>query len=316
MDVVSIGEAMLALNPGEIGRLRAVETFHRFPGGAETNTLIGLCRLGFKTRWISLLGEDEFGHFIINRVGGEGVDVSTVKLVPGSQTGVFFIERSILEDCKSVYYRQNSAMRGLKPEDIEEYMINDAKILYLTGITPVLNENCRNAVLKAVHIAKENGKMVVLDPNVRLRLLGIEGSREVLIPLIKMCHIIMPNDTELGLLFPDRTIDDIAAELLDNGVEILVVKKGKHGAAAFTRSGSFKVDAFHLENIASTMGAGDAFNAGFISGLLEQVSIEECLRRGAAMGAFATMCYDSYQSLPSRFELDNFLEGRQVGFVR
>ncbi|MCG8515092.1 MAG: sugar kinase [Halanaerobiales bacterium] len=310
MDVVSVGETMVTFVPDKVGRLRAAERFHKFAGGAETNTLIGLQRLGYLTRWISLLGNDEFGKFVLSRTRGEGIDVSSVSLIPQVKTGLLFLERNMIEDCRSVYYRNDSAYQRLSPEYIDESMLKDTKILYLTGITPVLNSSCLAATVKVMELAREKGIKVVFDPNVRLKLVDIPRARSLLIPLLKKSNIVMPNLGELQLLFPEKSLSEIAEQLLNSDVEILVVKKGKRGAIAYTKDLSREAKAYQLPKLASSIGAGDAFNAGFIAGLLDQQGLESCLTMGTAMGALACMGFASYEMLPSRSELNNFLAGR------
>jgi len=310
MDIVGLGETMVAFDPDQTVKLRAVEAFHRFAGGAETNTLIGLQRLGFSTRWLSAIGDDEFGEFIISRVRGEGVDTSFIKKDPNNQTGIFFIERSVLEDCTSIYYRDSSAYRYFKADDISESMFLGAKIFYFTGITPSLNKTCLEMLQKSITIAKKLGIKIAMDTNLRLKLINIENAREILVPIIKDCKIVLPNEAEIKLLFPAQELDEIAEKLISSGVEMLVVKKGANGAAAYTKNGKVETKAYTLEKILSSMGAGDAFNAGFLSGVLENLDIAECLKRGAATGAIATMSLDSYQMAPSMKELNSFINGK------
>lgn len=310
MDVVSIGETMAAFEPDKVGKLRSIQNFSRFAGGAETNTMIALSRLGFQTKWISFLGNDEFGQFILNEVRGEGVDVSDVRLIHSGETGVFFIERSAVEDCKSIYYRQNSSFRQFGPQDVDKTMISGAKILHLTGITPCLSKSCYEATLKIIDIAKKNNVKIVFDANLRLKLVSIEEAREIIIPILSKCDIAIPNNTEMDLLFPGRTYREVADELLEKGVEVVVVKKGAEGAAAYTKHDTFEVDAYKMRDIASTMGAGDAFNSGFIAGLLQNNSVRECLLKASAMGSFAIRGYDPYRMLPTKAELENFISGR------
>lgn len=316
MEIIGLGETMVVFDPDQTVKLRAVETFHKYAGGCETNTLIGLQRLGFSTRWISAVGDDEFGRFLITKVRGEGVDTSFIKIDPKHQTGIFFVERSITEDCRSIYYRDNSAYRNFSQEDINESMFLGTKIFYFSGITPSLNELCLDMLLKSIEIAKKLKIKIVMDPNLRLKLISIERAREVLIPIMKNCNIVLPNESEIELLFPGREIDDIAEELISAGVEILVVKMGIEGAVAYTKDGKYKTKAFLLEKILSSMGAGDAFNAGFLSGILENIDIVDCLKRGAAAGTFGTMSLDSYQMAPSMEELNSFVCGKRNESVR
>lgn len=316
MDVITIAETMVLFDPDSVNRIRSVESFHRFAGGAENNTLIGLSRIGYDTKMISFMGDDEFGKYLIMCMKAEGVDVTDIKKVSKEKTGIFFVERSLTEDCKSYYYRDTSAMRKLGSDDITDQMFSDAKILYLTGITPLISDSCCSAIYKAVDIAKNNKMKIVLDPNIRLKMASIEKIREIIMPIIEKCDYLLPNEQELKLLFPEKTKEETVDYILSKGVQCVVIKKGEEGADAFTANGKFSVNAYKLDKIASTMGAGDAFNAGFISGIIDKDDIDKCLKKGCAMGAFAVMCYDPYLMLPEREELINFMEGKKNNIVR
>ena len=316
MDVVSIGETMVKFDPDRIGRLRTIESFHRFAGGAENNTMIGLSRLGYKSKMISFMGDDEFGRYLIMCMSGEGVDVSHIKMLEGGQTGIFFVERNIIEDCKSFYYRSNSAMHKFSPDYLTDEMFGDAKIFYITGITSLISDSCADAVNKAVEMAKERGMKIAIDPNIRLKMASKEKIRKLIKPLMQQCDYVFPNDSELKLLYPDRTEEEAANELIQNGVEVVVVKKGENGAEAYTEKNKYNIESYKLRAIASTMGAGDAFNAGFISGILDKDDINMCLKKACAMGAFAVMGYDPYLMLPEKKELMEFIQGEKSTIVR
>ena len=138
----------------------------RWPG-AESNLAIYVNRFGHTSGWISRLGEDEFGHLIQNAVRAEGVDVSQVKFVEGGHSGVMFRQMLPGRETSVFYYRDNSAAVGMQPEDVSEDYLKGAKILHLTGITPILSESCLATVKKAVNIAKSCGCMISFDPNIR-----------------------------------------------------------------------------------------------------------------------------------------------------
>lgn len=316
MDVVSIGETMVMFDPDRNGRLRTVESFHRFAGGAENNTLVGISRLGHKSKMISFMGDDEFGRYLIMCMRAEGLDVSHIKMLEDGQTGIFFVERNIMEDCNSFYYRGDSAMHKFSPDYVKGEMFGDAKILYITGITPLISDSCADAVNKAVEIAKGRGMKVAIDPNIRLKMASIDKIRKLIKPLIQQCDYVFPNDAELRLLYPDRTEEEAADELIENGAEVVVVKKGENGAEAYTGKDKHIIESYKLREIASTMGAGDAFNAGFISGILDKDDINMCLKKACAMGAFAVMGYDPYLMLPEKKELMEFIQGEKSSIVR
>ncbi|MBL3644434.1 sugar kinase [Bacillus sp. RHFB] len=174
MDVVTIGETMTVFTPNEEGTLRHARSFSMKFAGAESNVAIGLSRLGHSSRWISRLGEDEFGDAMQSFIRGEGVDVSYVTRDPDAPTGVFFKEFRRLNDTRVCYYRKDSAASKMTAELLTDFAIQDAAYLHITGITPALGNSCQSLLYKAIRIAIENGTKIVFDPNIRLKIWGDE----------------------------------------------------------------------------------------------------------------------------------------------
>src|SRR5471030_586445 len=156
MDVITIGDGMIAMCPKVKGPIMFSNTFERKVGGAELNVAIGCARLGLKSGWVSRLGNDDFGKHILNTVRGEGVDTSEVQLVDGHPTSVYF--REVLADgsSRSFYYREKSPTSTMKFEDINENYFKEAKVLHITGVFPSISENNQEIILEAVRLAKKN----------------------------------------------------------------------------------------------------------------------------------------------------------------
>lgn len=124
--------------------------------------------------WISRLGDDEFGRYVQNAIRAEGVDTESVRFDGEHPTGVMFKEKSCGET-SVYYYRKNSAAAAMSPLDLDEEDFRSAKMLHLTGITPVLSQSCRDAVFYALDLAERFGLDVSFDPNIRRKLWGGRG---------------------------------------------------------------------------------------------------------------------------------------------
>jgi len=311
LDAVTIGESMIAFEALDYGPLREAELFHKWVGGAEDNFAIGLARLGFKCGWFSRLGDDEFGKEVYRTIKGEGVDVSKVIFDADAQTGIFFVERSSRSDFKCYFYRQASAASRISPDDIDPDYIKQAKIVYLTGITPVISESAREATEKIFQVALENNQTIVFDPNLRLRLCNIDTARSLLIPLMQKSAYVLPGDEELKLLMDCPELLAAIEKAHSLGIDNLVVKLGAEGATLACASEKPKhVPGYNLKQPISSMGAGDCFGAGFVAGLLEEQPLEQCVRWGNALGAFCLMAWGPYQALPGYQEFQAFLSGK------
>ncbi|MGE7760040.1 sugar kinase [Peribacillus sp. NPDC097895] len=311
MDVVTIGETMTLFTPNEGGPLRHASSFSMKFGGAESNVAIGLSRLGHSSRWISRLGEDEFGHAMQAFIRGEGVDVSYVTRDPDAPTGVFFKEFRRLNDTRVYYYRKDSAASKMTAELLSEHSIQDASYLHITGITPALGKSCQLLLDKAIHIAKKNGTKVVFDPNIRLKIWADENeARHFITKYASESDIVMPGVTEAEFLFGSHTREVLVDRFHELGVETVLLKLGKEGSYISSPpiTKTF-VPGFFVERVVDPIGAGDAFASGVLSGLLDGLSLQEAARRGNAMGAMATMANGDVEGLPVRADLALFMSG-------
>jgi len=302
-DVVSVGETMLYFLGEEYGLLRYNRRFEKFVGGTESNTLISLAKLGFKTGWVSRLGEDEFGINIRNFVRGHGVDVSRVGLDPISPTGVFFVEKNPNDENRSFYYRAGSAATRLNFAELDLDYITRFRMLHLTGITAVLSESCRDLVARLVPAAKEAGMIVSFDPNLRMRLAGIDRFRELILPLIPLVDVFLPTQKELELLMNTGDLDSAIDKAIRLGSRRLVIKKGEAGALSVRGGSRVAEPAFPLKKVVSSMAAGDAFNAGYAAALLMNWEEDETLRLANFMGAMAASAWGPNEGIPDREQI-------------
>jgi 2-dehydro-3-deoxygluconokinase len=311
MDVVTIGETMTLFTPNEEGPLRHARSFSMKFGGAESNLAIGLSRLGHKSRWISRLGEDEFGDAMASFIRGEGVDISFVTRDAEAPTGVFFKEFRRLNDTRVYYYRKGSAASKMTAELLPEAAIQDAKYLHITGITPALSESCRSTLEKAIHIAKENRIKIVFDPNLRLKIWPDEAeARKFITKYASQSDIVLPGIAEAQFLFGSHSEEQFIDYFHDLGAETVFMKLGKEGSLVSAPSISkTRVPGFFVERVIDPIGAGDAFAAGVLSGLLDGLTLEESARRGNAMGAMVTMVNGDAEGLPVRADLAAFING-------
>lgn len=299
MDVVTFGETMVLFTPVTTGPLRFATQFTKTIGGAESNVAIGLARLGHQVSWISRLGEDEFGLYVRNFIRGEGVDTSGVTVDSQHPTAVFFKERQIMQETKVYYYRRGSAASFMTPEDLDENLIAQAKVLHLTGITPALSASCRETVEHAIRLAKKYEVKIVFDPNIRLKLWSKQEARTVLNGIASQCDIVMPGLEEGEILTGEATPEGIAEKLLQQGAKLVVIKLGERGAFYASADGLQEyVPGFPVAQVVDPIGAGDGFAAGFISGFLRGWSWREAVSLGNRVGAYAVTVTGDVEGYP------------------
>lgn len=299
MDVLTIGDAMVSLNPQTKGPMRYVNTFERKVGGAELNVAIGCSRLGLNTKWVSRLGNDEFGKYIFNFVRGEGLDMSDVKLVDGYPTSVHFKE--ILEDGsgRTFYYRSNSPTTMLSSQDFNQSILSGAKLLHVTGVFPAVDPSKNIDLIKqAVILAKQQGMLVSLDPNIRLKLWSKEEAREALISLLPYVDILLTGDEEAEILFGTSDPDEIKEEIRKYEIEYLAVKQGERGAVGYHQENKVVSAAIKPSKVIDTVGAGDGFDAGFIYGILQGWKLDRILTFANTVGSMVVSVSGDNEGLP------------------
>ena len=307
VDLLTLGESMVSLRSA--GPLSTGGPLTMHVAGAESNVAVGVARLGHSVSWTGVVGADPHGEFILRQLRGEGVRLQH-REDPTRRTGVMFLEQRTADVTRAFYYRSDSAGSTLSREDVDRALQPGARILHLTGITPALSPEARKAVEYAAERAAAEGLVVSLDVNYRSKLWSREEAREVLTPLVRHAGILIASDDELDLVAtaparvddPDSREAAMAAELLELGVQEVVVKRGAAGADVHSPNGRWEASAVSVTSI-DTVGAGDAFTAGYLSALLDGADIPGRLQRGVLAGAFAVSTVGDWEGLPARGEL-------------
>lgn len=312
LEVVTLGETMVMMNPVEPGSLEYISNYKKQLGGAESNFAIGVSKLGHQAGWISRLGSDPHGRYIKSFIQGEEVDTSQVKFDSEAPTGIFFKERRELGESNVYYYRHGSAASRLKPTDLDEDYIAQANYLHLTGITPALSESCHQTVLKAIELAQANGVKVSLDPNLRFKLWSKERMQKVMLDIIKQVDILLPGQEEGEVLTGKEDVIKQSKEFLKLGPEVVITKLGAEGAVAATEDMIEKVSGYEVERVVDPIGAGDGFAAGFIVGQLKGYDLIESTKLANAVGAFAVTVTGDVEGLPTMGKIKEFIGEKEI----
>ena len=306
LDVLTVGEPMalfMALQPGE---LHAVPDFRRVAAGAELNVATGLARLGLRTGYITRLGDDSFGRFLRGVLAHEGIDARYVAADAVHPTGFMLKTRADDgSDPQIEYFRKGSAASHLGVADAPAGVF-PARHLHVTGITPALSPTARELVFLLVRQARAAGASISFDPNLRPRLWpSPEAMAECVNALASLCDTVLPGLAEGCQLTGRSTAEDIAAFYLERGAKQVVVKLGPQGAYYAQRGGACGIaPGVRAERVVDTVGAGDGFAVGVISGLLEGLTLAQAAARGNAIGARVVQFAGDSEGLPTRAELN------------
>lgn len=309
IDVTTLGEALVVMDPLARGPLRHVDTFAKRVGGAELNVAVALSRLGHRAGWAGRLGDDEFGREILTFLRGEGVDISDVLLDSGAPTGLYFKERRALDRLRAYYYRAGSAASHHRYEDLDVDYLLSGEILHLTGITPALSENCREMTERLIEAAVERGTFVSFDANVRWLLFDSRDPHEVLGPLLARADLVFLADEEANHLLGSSDPETVQQAREAMRAETVVVHSAEEAFAA--NSSGLTLESSYPVSVIDTVGAGDAFVAGFLSARLRGWDTGECLRMANACGACAVTVPGDVASMPSEEEALGLLYDRR-----
>ena len=319
--VVTVGETMALLDAPASGRLGAALPVGM--GGAESNVAIGLARLDVDCTWVSRVGDDALGTFLIREIRAEGVRVLAPR-DPAAPTGLMLKEHRGGRPWRVRYYRSGSAASRLSPADVVAVAkeIAAADVLHLTGITAALGPAPRAAVERTMQVARDAGTLVSFDVNHRATLWPDDEAAPVLARQAAMADLVFAGPEEACLLlgrppgsgptgFEDG--EALARELAKRGPATVVVKLGALGALALSGDEVHRAATLPVAvAVVDPVGAGDAFVAGYLSAVVEGGSVPDRLRTGNACGAAVCAVAGDWEGLPTRAELADLDNNEEV----
>lgn len=300
IDAVTVGETMALVRTQSPGRPGNHAPCTLGFGGSESNVAIGMSRLGSSVRWISALGQDSLGDMILATLRDEGVDAKAQR-PPNLPTGLMVKTPSRGQERFVNYYRSGSAASAMSSDSVSSEDFRDARLMHLTGITPALSESCRELSGWLAREAKTRGLTLSFDVNFRPVLWGGRDPRPVFREIASSADIVFGDHEELNLLL-DQQIEDVGelvAGIRELGPREVVVKMGSEGATALS-DGHLVSQGAVTVSVEDTVGAGDAFVAGYLSALLEDEPVSERLLWGVICGAQACTDAGDWEGSPSR----------------
>jgi 2-dehydro-3-deoxygluconokinase len=300
---------MALLWPPEIGLLRHAPALRLGVAGAESNLAVGVVRLGVPATWLGRVGDDEFGRLVTTTLRGQGVTTTAV-VDGGAPTGLMVKERRTAGVVRVLYYRAGSAGSRLRPEDVDAAVIAAGRVLHVTGITPALSDSARAAVFAAVEEANAAGVPVSVDLNFRSTLWSADEAAPVLRDLVRRADVVMATDDEARLVVDGAEPRSLVTRLQTLGPTQILVKLGAKGSLSSIDGDLHSVPARTVA-VVDSVGAGDAFGAGYLSGLCRGLPADERLALATSAGAFAVTVPGDWEGLPSLVDLD-LLDGGDV----
>lgn len=271
VDVITIGEILADFVPVQIQK---VFKYELRPGGAPSNVAVNLSRWGIKSGIISKIGNDFIGNFLLDFLRKNKVNISNVFKTKDSKTGLVFVFLDASGERDFSFYGAPSADQFLNKKEIKENFIKQAKILHFGSIS-MMSEISKKATLKAIKIAKKNNLLVSYDPNVRLNLW--EGrysqAKKQIKSYFKYADIIKISDDELKFLFDSKPqLNNL--KTIFKKEQLVFISAGAKGCYIFYKD-FFKYVCGYKVKVVDTTGAGDAFMAGVLFGILKSGGIKD-----------------------------------------
>jgi 2-dehydro-3-deoxygluconokinase len=277
--VLCVGETMVLVTPVEPVGLTGGDLCRLTIGGAESTVALYLAERGHPVRWASRVGADPLGERVVRELDRHGVDTSLVRRDPAAPTGVYFKDPTP-QRTTVYYYRAGSAASRMSAADAEAFLPETGRLVHLSGVTPALSPTCRQLVDALFDRADALRTPVSFDVNYRPALWSPGDAAPVLLGLARRADLAFVGLDEARALWDTPTPADVRA--LVGGHNRLVVKNGAVGATEF-HADSYRFEPAGAVPVVETVGAGDAFAAGVISGLLSGAGPGSRLRLGHAL---------------------------------
>ncbi len=291
-DVLTLGETMLRFTPPGRVRLEQAHQLQVHIGGSESNTAVGLVRLGLRTAWISRLPNSALGRMVSGELARYGVNVDHVVWSDIDRLGLYFLEEAgPPRGSQVIYDRAQSAISRITPNQLPMVLFqrNAFRLFHTTGITLALSESARATAMHAANLAKQNGGLVSFDVNYRSKLWNAVDAARHCEPMFEIADVVFIPDRDARTLLGLNSIDEPEQSLEQLAKRwphaTWVMTRGRLGSSALSRGTLFMEGIFASDEV-GRLGGGDAFSAGFLAHYLEsQGDVESSLRWGAATSA-------------------------------
>jgi len=309
--VVSIGNMLV-----EIMRVHLDEPLDQpgsfvgpFPSGDTPIYIDTVARLGRPAGFIGVVGNDAFGRLLLGRLQADGVDCSSVRVMPDNTTGVAFVAYSGDGSRTFIFHWRHAAAGQLAPSDVQPAYLAQTRWLHLTGCNLAVSDSAREACYRAMRSVPASAQ-VSFDPNIRPGALSLQEIRDLCRPAIARANAILPSLSEAAML-TDSASDEEGCRLWAEQGKVVVLKMGAKGCRIFARGSDVVIPSFPVEEVDPT-GAGDSFCAGFTVALLDGMALPAAGRFANAAGALAVTKKGPMEGAPWRQEVEALLRAGAV----
>jgi len=330
-DLACLGRLAVDLYAQQFGAwLEDVSSFAKYLGGSSANIAFGAARLGLKAAMISRVGDEQMGRFLVETLQREGCDTSMVQVDPERLTGLVLLGLKDRDTFPLLFVRENCADMAIEPEGIDEAFIAECRALLITG-THLSQPKVRAASTRALMLAGQHGATRVLDIDYRPVLWGLtkrgEGANRFVADarVTASLQAMLPQfelliGTEEEFLIAGGVPGDLLASLRrvrEVTPAALVVKLGAKGCCFIDGAVPVRLEDAPTAvgeriEVFNVLGAGDAFAAGLMTGLLRGHDFLEAAKLANACGAIVVSRHACAPAMPTPAELDHWFSGHRT----
>ena len=308
IDVVALGELLIDFTM-QGADADGYPTMAAHPGGAPANFLAALAKYGKKTALLGKVGADKFGRLLKKTL--EDADIITDGLIVSDEvfTTLAFVTLDETGNREFSFARKPGADMYINFEELNLALIDDAKVFHF-GTLSLTDEPARSTTRKVVEYAKQRGKLITYDPNLRKPLWkDMETAKEQLLWGLTQADVVKISDEEVEFLF-GLGVEDGADHILANfGVKLVFVTCGADGCYYKNAVACGKVPSLSDIQVKDTTGAGDIFGGSAVCKLLEtgkapealcDAELKDVVAFARTAAGLSTTCYGGISSVPAR----------------
>ncbi len=324
-DVLTFGRSSIDLYSNDLGvPFENISSFGAFVGGSSTNIAVSCVRLGLNTALLTAVGNDQVGKFVMNFLDKEGIETAFIPTIEGTRTSAVLLGIEPPDRFPLVFYRDNAADLQITMDHVIEADVSRFKTIILSG-NALSKDPSKTATFFAAEEANRHQVPIILDLDFRAdqwfdpRAYGvmvrallprvgivIGTEEEILAASLQNADQISIKHQQVSAPEITGNINDAIHKILDQGVEVLIVKRGADGCSLFIKGEQeVRVPGFPVD-VLNVLGAGDAFAGGFTYGYLNGWTLHKACRMGNACGAMLVTRHGCANFMPTVEEVNTF----------
>ncbi len=321
LDILTFGEALVEVMRTDIDQpLDQPSLFiGPYPSGAPFIFAVQAARLGARVGAVGAVGQDAFGKCLLDQLEADKVDARGVHVLPDYTTGVAFVGYKGDGSREFVFHARHAAAGQLAPEMLDKALFKGLKCLHIMGSTLSMHQQALQLGLRALEMAQDAGAKISFDPNIRPQLMSPDRARYAFAPFMEAADVLIPSEEELLLLGDAYSIDGVVQDMLEDKPDlVVVVTNGANGCTVMTQSTEFSIpgigpmvmvdpiNGYDVTEVDPT-GAGDCFDAGFLTRWLAGDSPSDAAQFANACGALAVTVKGPMAGARTLAEVQSFM---------